>query len=79
MDDDDLFLAMLGLAIAAVMLVAGALFLIARHETGEPVTQPVPAVIFPLEDVHAFEQLGASLLSGVLPFERSACRRLWRC
>jgi hypothetical protein len=50
MEDDDLFLAMLGLAITGVMLVAGGLFLIARPETEEPVTQPIPAVISSLED-----------------------------
>ena len=45
MEDNDLFLAMLGLAVAAVMLVAGGLFLIGRQEAGGSPTQPIPAVI----------------------------------
>jgi hypothetical protein len=44
MEDNDLFLAMLGLTVAAVMLVAGGLFL-ANHKPAEPSPQPVPAVI----------------------------------
>jgi hypothetical protein len=45
MEDDDLFWAMLGVTIAAVMLVAGGLFLIARPETGEPAMPPIPAAV----------------------------------
>ena len=56
MEDNDLFLAMFGLAIAAVMLVAGGLFLIAKPETPEPITRPVPAVISSLEDARSSHQ-----------------------
>jgi 3-deoxy-D-manno-octulosonic-acid transferase len=44
MVDKDLFLAMLGLALAAVALVAGGLVLIAGHQPVEPASWPVPAV-----------------------------------
>jgi hypothetical protein len=45
MDDNDLFLAMLGVFLAAVMLVAGGLFLIANYEPAGPLQQPVPVGI----------------------------------
>jgi hypothetical protein len=45
MEDNDLFLAMLGAFLAAVMLVAGGLFLIANYEPAGPLQQPVPVGI----------------------------------
>jgi len=45
MEDNDLFLAMLGALLAAVMLVAGVLFLIANYEPAAPLQQPVPVGI----------------------------------
>ena len=52
MEDNDLFLAMLGVAIAAVMLVAVGLFIITRQDAAQPATQmPVPAVTSSLEGV----------------------------
>jgi hypothetical protein len=44
MEDNELVLAMLGVFVAAVMLVAGGLFLITREEPVAP-ERPVPTVV----------------------------------
>ena len=49
MEDEDLFLAMLGLSLAAVMLVAGGLFLITREEPLAPPARPIPALMSSLD------------------------------